>query len=50
MQTITHLPTAAADAPSAGGAEIAQVILATALISGLFGLLAFAVIRHRAGT
>jgi len=48
--TSSNLITAAADAPSAGGAEIAQVILATALISGLFGLLALAVIRHRAGT
>ena len=49
MQSILNLPTAASEAPSAGGAEIAQVVLATALISGAFGLLALAVIRHRSG-
>ena len=48
MQTILQIPQAA-QSPSAGGAEIAQVVLATALITGLFGFLAIAVLRHRAG-
>ena len=48
MQTILQIPQAA-QSPSAGGAEIAQVVLATTLITGLFGFLAIAVLRHRAG-
>jgi hypothetical protein len=47
--TSSNLIAAASESPSAGGAEIAQVVLATVMISGLFGALALAVIRHRAG-
>jgi hypothetical protein len=39
----------AASEPSAGGAEIAQVILATGLITGAFGALAILGLRHRSG-
>ena len=49
MQTNLLYLIAASEAPSAGGAEIAQVFLATTLISGAFGLLALAVMRHRSG-
>ena len=49
LLTPQNLIPAASEAPSAGGAEIAQVVLATALISGAFGLLALAVMRHRSG-
>ena len=46
--TLNHFNLAASE-PSAGGAEIGQVILATVLISGAFGALAIGVLRYRAG-
>ncbi|HEX2359290.1 MAG TPA: hypothetical protein VHH72_05705 [Solirubrobacterales bacterium] len=41
--------TALATEPSAGGAAIGQVVLATALIGGVYGALALLVLRHRSG-
>jgi hypothetical protein len=48
MQSFDPAPLLAAE-PSAGGAAIGQVILATALIGGAYVALALLVLRHRSG-
>ena len=40
---------AQADAPSAGGAAIGQIIIATVMVSAILGGVAFFLLRHRAG-
>jgi hypothetical protein len=40
---------AQADAPSAGGAAISQIIIATVMVSAILGGVAYFLLRHRAG-
>ena len=40
---------AQADAPSAGGAAIGQIVIATVMVSAILGGVAFFLLRHRAG-
>ena len=40
---------AQADAPSAGGAAISQIVIATVMVSAILGGVAFFLLRHRAG-
>ena len=49
MNTFSQLLTLAQSAPSAAGAAIGQVIIATIVISGVLGVIAALLLRHRAG-
>ncbi|MGI8460403.1 MAG: hypothetical protein ACR2OC_02030 [Solirubrobacterales bacterium] len=49
MDLIAPIAQAGASAPSAGGAAIGQVVIATVMVSAILGGVAFALMRHRAG-